>query len=109
MNYFSGSILCRWFLVALPPFFYFPANFAKQQAKAKSDITWLSPNLFTQRHINLDIYDAVWSPILLIRIHKSVVYVREVVNLIFVLPVENSAIRGVAKLTVRMRKVMVVV
>ena len=60
--------------------------------------------------INLNIYDAVWSPILLlIQIHKSVVYAREVVNLIFVLPVENSATHGVAKLTVRMRKVMAVV
>ena len=60
--------------------------------------------------INLNIYDNVWSLILLlIQIHKSVVYAREVFNLISIFPVENSATHGVAKLTVRMRKVMAVV
>ena len=113
MKYLSESILYRWFLVALLTFLVFPANFTK----GKPHVTWLSwlfPKVLTLTdshniRINLNIYDAVWSPILLIQIHKSIVYAREVVNLIFVFPVENSAIHGVAKLTVRMRKVMVVV
>ena len=102
MKYLSASILYRWlhcllFLVL---------------GKGKPHVTWLSTKVLTltdshNSSINLNIYDAVWS--LLIQIHKSVVYAREVVNLIFCFPVENSAIHGVAKLTVRMRKVMVVV